>query len=123
MKNWNIYEQNDPFKFGKFKGQDIEFISENESTYITWCVRNIPNFLISEGDFIHYAGDYNQYDLELLNKKWEEFSLDEQEKEEELELDFSHYDSDYEYSSIDSNPYYNDNLDMDQQDQEFWDSL
>ena len=124
MKNWNIYEQNEPFKFDKYKGQALEFISENESTYITWCVRSIPNFLISEGDFILYAGGFNQYDLEILNKKWEEYSLDQDDElEEEEELDYSHYGANYEYSSVDSNPYYNDILDMDQQDPEFWDSL
>ena len=55
-------------------------------------------------------------DIKSLELKWESY-------DEYIEM-LSNDDCDYfDDFSVGNNPYYNDNLDMDQQDQEFWDSF
>jgi hypothetical protein len=138
MKNWTIFISETTFNFGKHKGDTLELVAQSDAPYILWCFRNIDKFLISEELLTDYQNKYpcilsgttintgeyfefdmNKYevtqnDLELLKTKWEDY-------EEYIDMmdnaDYDYFD-DY---SVGNNPYYNDNLDMDQQDPEFWD--
>lgn len=138
MKNWTIFKAETIFDFGKYQGNTLDQVAQIDAPYLLRCVRNIEKFLISEEDLIGFSNKYektittfcsptndeferssNFYivtndDLNLLKKKWEDY-------EEYIEMmdnaDYDYYD-DY---SVSNNPYYNDNLDMDQQDPEFWD--
>jgi hypothetical protein len=138
MKNWTIFTSDSIFSFGKHEGFTLEQVAKENSQYILWCVLNIPKFLITEADFQEYSEKYpitlpgvdaqtgelvecrfncftySESDLQHLRNKWEAY---EEYVDLQSEADYSCYD-DY---SVDSNPYYNDNLDMDQQDPEFWD--
>ena len=138
MNNWTIFTSESIFSYGKHEGRTLEQVAQQDSQYILWCVRNIPYFLIAEADLVAYSekypikihgvnvqtGDpveckfncfnYGDEDLQCLQNKWESY-------QDHLET-FSEADySDYDDYSVDSNPYYNDNMDMDQQDPEFWD--
>jgi hypothetical protein len=138
MQNWTIFKADTIFTFGKYDGYTLDYVATNDISYILWCVRNIKKFLISEEELVEYCNkskskiisilsnpseDFvnsafpfllSQNDLTLLNKKWEDY-------EEYIEMmDNADYDYNDDYS-VGNNPYYNDNLDMDQQDPEFWD--
>lgn len=140
MKNWTIFTSETTFSFGRHKGEAIETVAKNDASYIAWCFRNIDKFLISEELLTEYQNKYpcilsgttvntgeyfefdmNKYevtqdDLELLKTKWELYE-DYLEQNNPANADYDYYE-DYSFSN---NPYYNDNLDMDQQDPEFWD--
>jgi hypothetical protein len=138
MKDWTIFTTETVFNFGRNKGQTLEEVAKSDAQYILWCVRNIDKFLISKEDLLEYKNKYpinlpltikkpgqrgsitvnifniDDSDLAILNKKWESY---EDYVEMQSNADWDCYD-DY---SVGSNPFYNDNLDMDQQDPEFWD--
>jgi hypothetical protein len=138
MKNWTIFKSDSIFAFGKHEGSTLEQVAKENSQYILWCVLNIPKFLIYESDFEAYSEkypitisgvdvktgekvdcrfncfNYNESDLQHLRNKWGIY-------QEYLDLQSEADNSLYDDYSIDRNPYYNDNLDMDQQDSEFWD--
>ena len=42
-----IYELNDIFDFGKYKGKSIKEIMEYHSNYIAWCIEKVGYFAIS----------------------------------------------------------------------------
>jgi hypothetical protein len=140
MKNWTIFSSETEFNFGKYQGKTLDLVATMDATYILWCVRKIEKFLISEEDLIECCNKYkwtiisilsvpneefvkstdpflvSKNDLALLKKKWGDY-------EEYIEMmDNADYDYNDDYS-VGNNPYYNDNLDMDQQDPEFWDSF
>ena len=138
MKNWTIFTPDSIFNFVRNKGKSLEEVAECDAPYIYWCVLNIDKFLISQEDLLAYQKKYektfvaycfpphlknekptnvytvNEAELEILREKWNSYEVE----EEEHFLEYDYHDYDY---SVDSNPYYNDNLDMDQQDPEFWD--
>ena len=138
MKNWTIFTPDSIFNFGRNKGKSLEEVAEFDAPYIYWCALNIDKFLISEKDFLAFQNKYektfvayclppylkiekptnfytvNEAELEILRAKWNNY----ENKKEEHFSEYDYYEHDY---SVDSNPYYNDNLDMDQQDPEFWD--
>jgi hypothetical protein len=138
MKNWTIFSSETRFNFGKHQGKTLDLVATTDAPYILWCFRNIDKFLISEellneyqnkypcilsgtivntGDYFEF--DMNKYevtqtDIELLQTKWMDY-------EDYIDImDNADYDY-FEDYSVGNNPYYNDNLDMDQQDPEFWD--
>ena len=140
MKHWTIFTENTIFNFGKHKGETLEEVAKKDARYILWCVRKIDKFLISIEDLTAYQNKYPIYftgiemntgePVELIFNIFELQGLD-------IKIIDSNWDSyqyyinmksnaDYGYSnncSLDNNPFYNDNLDMDQQDPEFWDSF
>ena len=140
MKNWNIFKAETTFDFGRNKGKTLEEVAQSDAPYILWCVNNIEKFLISVEDLTSYqkkypivfsnfdekTGEYTgvklnkfylqETDIKSLELKWESYD----EYIEMLSNDDCEYFDDF---SVGNNPYYNDNLDMDQQDQEFWDSF
>jgi len=140
MKNWNIFTAETTFDFGRNKGKTLEQVAQSDAPYILWCASNIEKFLISIEDLTSYqkkypivfsnfdekTGEYTgvklnkfylqETDIKSLELKWESY-------DEYIEM-LSNDDCDYfDDFSVGNNPYYNDNLDMDQQDQEFWDSF
>lgn len=140
MKNWTIFSSETRFNFGKHQGKTLDLVATTDAPYILWCVRKIEKFLISEEDLIECCNKYKRTiisilsipneefvkssdpflvsnnDIALLKNKWEKY-------EEYIDMmDNADYDY-YENYSVCNNPYYNDNLDMDQQDPEFWDSF
>ncbi len=140
MKNWNIFTAETTFDFGRYKGKTLEEVAQTNASYILWCARNIEKFLISIEDLTSYQSKYpivfssydiktgiftdlamNQFgihnsDTKLLEAKWKSYDFY---LELQAEADLDCFD-DY---SVTNNTYYNDNLDLDQQDQEFWDSF
>lgn len=58
MKNWTIYKAETLFTFGKHHGETLEQVARTNAPYILWCVKNIPEFLLDETDFIAYAIKY-----------------------------------------------------------------
>lgn len=58
MKNWTIYTAETLFTFGKHDGKTLEQVAKTDAQYIHWCVKNIPEFLLDESDFITYAIKY-----------------------------------------------------------------
>jgi hypothetical protein len=140
MKNWTIFTAESIFTFGKHQGKTLEQVAQCDAPYILWCVRNIDKFLIEKDAFLDFQKKYEksfvticsptndeferttnfyeatEQDLDLLENKWNNYTNQNSSRQY---ADYDHYE-DY---SVDRNPFYNDNLDMDQQDQEFWDSL
>ena len=140
MKNWTIFTAESIFTFGKHNGKTLEQVAQCDAPYILWCVRNIDKFLIDKGAFLDFQKKYEksfvticsptndeferttnfyeatEQDLDLLENKWNNYTNQNSSRQ------YANYDH-YEDYSVDRNPFYNDNLDMDQQDQEFWDSL
>lgn len=134
MKNWTIFNSFKTFDFGKYKGQKFDEVAKENIHYIIWCFRNIDKFLLTEEDLNEYQNKYaspdedycdlpkwtfNSYriteqDIELLEQKWSDY----QEYQDFLRSE-SDYEDMYDRSTY-NNPHYNDNLDMDQQDPEFW---
>jgi len=86
-----------------------------------------PEF--DEEDFIELERLQKQRDAEQREYEEEQTRLDEidrqlaQEAEMEMENDSNWNDDSDEYPSIYDNPYYDEDLDMDQQSPDFWDSL
>jgi hypothetical protein len=140
MKNWTIFTEETKFNFGKHAGKTLDEVAQSDAPYILWCVRIVSKFLISIEDLTTYQNKYPIYltgidmntgepvelhfnkfvlqesDIEMLNAKWESY---EDFIEMKSNADYDYYDN----YSVDNNPFYNDNLDMDQQDPEFWDSF
>ena len=138
MKTWTIFTSDTNFNFGKYQGKTLDQVAQIDAPYLFWCFRNIEKFLISEEDLIAFSNKYGKIftrycsptnvafnqsknfyivtndHLNLLKKKWYEY-----EKYIEM-IENADYDY-YEDYSVNNNPYYNDNLDMDQQDPDFWD--
>lgn len=133
MREWTIFNSFTTFYFGKYKGKKFDEVAKEDIHYIVWCFRNIYRFLLTKEDLIALQNKFawpeedcevpkwafnrfkiTEQDIELLDKKWEEYDDDQ-------EMLGNEYDHDDLYGrSTYNNPHYNDNLDMDQQDPEFW---
>lgn len=138
MKKWTIFNVDTEFNFGKHKGKNLNEVANKDFSYIVWCTRKIDKFLISEENLRAYSLAaknsllsifsspneefmknsvlflVSEIDLVTLKKKWVEY-------ENHIDMmENSNFEHNNDYS-IDNNPYYNDNLDLDQQDPEFWD--
>lgn len=137
MKRWTIFESGTVFDFGKYKGKSLEDIAKIDSDYIFWCVKNIDKFLIDVELFLCYQNKYKG-----------DFDLGDGSKNDSFILTFNHFEADFftlnalkvrwdmynlsykkvdfhdnDVYAIENNPFYNDDLDMDQQDPEFWNNL
>ena len=142
--NWKIYSPKTIFTFGRHNGNTLEEVAQVDVRYILWCVKEIKTFLIEKDLFLSYQNKYphliDAYDrnlkqktvidfnsfsasnetIELLENRWDQY-LDNYlvksnvNNDEDMEDEADYY--------IEDNPYYDDNLDMDQQDPEFWDTF
>ncbi len=146
MKHWTIFTEETTFNFGKHAGETLEKVAKTDVRYILWCVRKIDKFLIEKDLFISYGIKYPHfiegYDpnikkkgfidfnkfvaseelLCVLEGRWNAYLNSYVFKSKTEHQDYDGYD-DCDNYSVDNNPFYNDNLDMDQQDPEFWDSF
>jgi hypothetical protein len=132
MEFWKVFKPESIFDFGKHRGKTLEEVFQCQPYYILWCLRNIDTFLLHEELLLEYKRRCTHYfdisnqedgfpkrvcfytvyfkdeDFVTLRNKWNRYEM-------ELENE--------DYTSVHDNPYYNDNLDMDQQDPDFWDSF
>lgn len=117
-----FYQLSTVFTFGKHQGKTLKEIVETAPSYINWCIMNLNHFYIDEPTIQNLKELNSVFSLsqDNLNKLASKYS-------EMIEEDDKYYDdsNDYyeDYASAYDNPYYNENLDMDQQSMEFWDNL
>jgi hypothetical protein len=143
MKN-RIYYLVDVFDFGKYKGKTIEDILIDNPGYVDWVIRNVDSFALSRDTFQQAKSitEGKRYSREeVLAEPSTEFELIEGYKG--WDFDFSKADiliinnlkirrvvlqnkNTYSTNSYhdDTNwTYYNDDFDMDQQSEDFWDQF
>jgi len=48
MKNIEFKNETDLFTFGKYKGQNLVYVYNNDIKYFNWCIENIEGFKIEE---------------------------------------------------------------------------
>lgn len=107
--------------FGKYNGLTTKEIIELEPSYISWTILNLEHFYLDDNSIKYLQNKSNILDKTLeVNKEKMNEDLESQNYSYSYQSD---YYEDYDNTSVDSNPNYNDNLDMDQQSQEFWESL
>lgn len=121
MINYGLY---DTLDFGKYAGTPINELATINAMYIEWCVLNVEYFVIDKETIEFIKKIYPKFltseiSNEVLNRKIETWN--------KIQDDF-HSSNYYRYSDNEScsnwdNEYYNDNLDLDQQSPEWWDSL
>lgn len=106
--------------YGKYKGKQIYEVESIDPNYILWCVINLKHFTISNLSFLKPAIRKNILFYSALEKNItkQEFI----EKVPALQLNYYRH-VNFQDESVKNSEYYNDNLDMDQQSPEFWDSL
>ena len=134
MRDWKVYGPTTTFHFGMHKGKTLEEVANCHASYILWCVRNLNKFLIHV-DYVYEYQDKYKLDIEGIVQGTDrpyKFSLNyyivsDQDVFQLLErwqrYEFELKEEDDLYLTVHDNPYYNDNLDMDQQDPDFWDSF
>ena len=117
LKNLHVYDEDTVMSFGRYEGKTIEFLINNDVDYLLWCIINLANFVVPntvlcKSDFMIYgfslkAVTYNiaKHKILPLVESVEDFTDD----------SYFVEDNDHGWSTPDSNPYYNDALDMDQQ--------
>ena len=102
--------------FGKHSGINVKQIIEGMPDYINWAILNLDHFYLDEESMIFLQEKYPVIETTI--------STNQEKAEDDIETytSPSYYDE-YDYPSPSSNPHYNDDMDMDQQSVEFWDSL
>lgn len=117
-----FYNLDSPLNFGKYRGRILKDVAAENSMYIEWCIINVDFFLIDESTVDEIKKIYPRFLVseksnEVLNQKIEDWN-DQQALEAKRKINrYNDYDSNW------NNEYYNDNLDLDQQSPEWWDSL
>jgi len=142
MRN-RIYNIEDVFDFGKFKGKTVEDLLKENPGYVDWLIRNFRGFALSYNAFeqakiITTGKRFSKKEAELVNENqaitilfrklygWDyDFSkedilqinnlkVNEINSKEANRYSIQSYHDDTDWSN------YNDDLDMDQQSEEFW---
>ncbi len=142
MKN-RIYNIDDSFDFGKYKGKTIEELLNENPGYVDWLIRNVGGFALSDEAFeqakIITAGKKlprkdteiikeNQITPSLFKKLYgwsfdfskEEILLINSKKINEINSKTENTYSNHGYHDDTDWSHYNDDVDMDQQSEEFW---
>lgn len=140
MKN-KIYNINDEFDFGKYKGKTVKELLIENPGYIDWVIRNVDGFALSrdtfqqstsitegkryprkevlaepstEFEFIEgYKGwdfDFSKADILIINN----LKIKKIESQTKNTYSSNSYHDDTDWT------YYNDDVDMDQQSEDFW---
>lgn len=99
-----VHSLNEKMGFGKYSYQTLKEVIDCNPSYIDWCLKNVSRFAMDGNATRYYRGDKRA-------AYWAE-----------QEDTHYHYEEEYDESLFDS-PYYNDQLDLDQQSMEFWDEL
>lgn len=120
----DFYNLDTPLNFGKYRGRTLRDLAAENAMYIEWCILNVSFFLIDESTVDEIKKIYpiflaSEKSNEILHQKIEHWN-NQKDLEASRERNRS-YDTDY--STNWDNEYYNDNLDLDQQSPEWWDSL
>jgi len=109
-QNYKLYKDGDLYSLQRVKA---EISAKKElANFVSVIHKNYDIFIYEE-----YGNNYNEYYIEQDN-----FFKKQYEEQEEYENDDNYNVMPY-HNSIYDNPYYNETLDMDQQDLEFWDNL
>ncbi len=117
------YEYSTFLGFGKYKNKKINEIVLINPHYILWCIINLKHFAVNE--FILALPEFRNQPLLTLAIEFNLIKGFILEKWEVSHSSHFNYDIlvDYNYEDSTDSIYYNDELDMDQQDPEFWDSI
>jgi hypothetical protein len=94
--------------FGKFHGQSIKSVIENNPGYIKWCLENIPEFEICDGL------------SKLLDEKGIKIDLDKKLKNQRSQEKMDEFNEVYNSGFGTSHPDYNPDRDIDQQEGDIW---
>ncbi len=142
MKN-RIYNIEDVFDFGKYKGKTIEDLLKENPGYVDWLIRNFRGFALSYDAFeqakIITAGKrFSKKEAEIINENqitpslfkklygWsfdfskEEILLINSKKINEINSKTENTYSNHGYHDDTDWSHYNDDVDMDQQSEDFW---
>lgn len=98
-----VHSLNEKMGFGKYSALTLKEVIDCDPSYIDWCLKNVSRFAMDGNASSYYRGD----------KKVAYWTEDED----------TSYHYEEEYENFFDSPYYNDQLDMDQQSIEFWDDL
>ena len=131
-----VHDKDDALTFGKYTGQTVEQVVSEDFNYFQFCLREADRFFCKGKYLIELSNSGYEFDKPTIEgyarKEIERRSYDEFMKLWNYVMEAStpsnpNYgnedDNDDRYSDVDNNSHYNDNLDMDQQSQEYWDSL
>lgn len=132
-------ELDSTISFGNYTGKTIQEIIAIDKSYIDWCVENIEDFNVSDAvkNYMQEVTNgipFNTVDTNNTTDQQNNIEIDEEALNEQLlefrdedESSYSYDDDDDDYDdsskgwgSSSSWKHYNDDLDMDQQSQEFW---
>ena len=122
---YKYYDCDSILNFGKYKGKTVKEIFCLSPNYIAWCCINLDFFLVDTSVLLKNAIEnekwYYKAIISILEKTWIELLQEQQKNVISQKRDReSFYGNNY--ISTDWN-LWNDNLDWDQQDAEFWDQF
>lgn len=121
--------------FGKYNGLTLGWVAENDFDYLEYCMRTVDRFFLNRTYLIELCNQNYLFSSETVSdyrvKRTENIAHIKVHNaavraHDALNSPYLTYDSDDDNSwggNPSSNPYYDDNLDMDQQSQDFWDNL
>ena len=118
MKFYNLDTE---FTFGKHNGKNLDQVIITDSSYVNWCIIKLDHFFISEVEIENIKQKHPDFTISKF--ALEQLSNKEKEWYDSRDVEDYTYNSHQDYPSAYDSPYYNDDLDMDQQSPEFWDSL
>lgn len=52
------------FDFGKHRGNTVEFVCDEEPTYIEWCIDNVRDFELTDESYEYYQRELEDYEDE-----------------------------------------------------------
>ena len=116
--------------FGRHEGLTVKEIFEIDGTYIEFCMRELGQFYLKSEviiDLINKGYVFSDETTLKYREKLQDFKSgvyfnNKHIEELESRSDYGDDDEDGWGGDVNSNPHYNDDLDMDQQSQEFWDN-
>ena len=112
-----FYDLDTEFTFGKFEGNTVRQILDLQPSYLDWCAINFDHFYITENVITEIKTIKPDFALTTEGQQ----KLDEKyTKWEAEEEDNNDYDDRNSYEDQTDWSHYNDDLDMDQQSEEFW---
>lgn len=113
--------------FGKYSDQTLIYVINNDPSYVRWCLENIAGFTMTQNARRYYNGDEaaaEEEDEEVCDYEdnWEFHRRSGMHDDwyDDFDDDGAGWDV---YQGASDNPYYNDQLDLDQQSDEFWECL
>jgi hypothetical protein len=118
--NMKSYAVNSLFSFGKYEGKSLRDVLEIQPSYLNWCVINLDHFFLPEETIQEIQNIKPDFSLTNEAKNINDNKSISFEKEEDDVEDLGNYDNRDSYEDYTDWTHYNDNLDMDQQDIEFW---